>query len=116
MRYEMPRLDIDSLDLTDDERDLAQQSIRPDGHLYGSKPREATGEAKYLWRMLVWGLSPNPRHQCLPVMAEFDLEGDYEEVRVRAGQLDALAQRIERQVPVQERHGTLAWGRAFGML
>lgn len=116
MKTPMPTLNLDSIVMSEEERDLASQIVRKNGVLYASKPKRASGEAKYLWRMVVFGISPKPQHQCIPVTASFDLDGTYFESLDRAKELDALAQRIEDSVPVQERHGTLRWGRALGYL
>lgn len=113
---QMPALNPEAAGLSDEERALFDQVVGSDGCLRASKPKKADGDAKYLWRMLVFGLSPNEKHQCLPVMAEFDLDGSFAERQERAKVLDALARRLEVTVPVAERHGTLKWGRALGVL
>ena len=116
MTTTMPTLDIDQVEMTADEREIAEQIIRADGSLYASKPKTASGEAKYLWRMVAFGVSPNPRHHCIPVTADFDLDGTYDERREAAERLDELTRRIENTVPPIERHGLIAWGRAMGTL
>ena len=55
------------------------------------------------------------RHQCLPMTADWDLDGECDERRARAKVLDDLAQRIERTLPVEKRYGTLAWAGALGV-
>ena len=112
----MPALDLDSIEMDEDERGLVSQIIKANGRLYASKPKNATGDARYLWRMVAFGISPVPAHQHLPVMAEFDLPGDFDERRERAKELDDLAKRVESSIPVEQRHSTLMWGRMLGML
>lgn len=114
--YKMPVIDLSIINLNDDEQELAAQILKPDGRLFGSKPSKASGEAKYLWRMVAFGVSTNPKHHCIPVTADFDLDGTWDERRARSKVLDKLADRIETCVPVLERHGTMRWGRALGMI
>ena len=99
---------------------LILETVKPDASLYASKPTGATGRGKYLWRMLAFGISPNPKHHCIPVTADFDLNddlgGDWDATRAEAKVLNELATQVERLVPIEERHGTLRWGRALGMI
>lgn len=114
MQNIMPVLDLDNLELTDTERKLVGEIVKPDGSLYASKPMKASGEGKYLWRMVAFGISPNRKHHCIPVTADFDIDGDFDQRRKQAEALDELADRVEKSVPVQQRYGTMAWGRALG--
>ena len=113
---QMPIINIDyeGLNLLDNERELVKQILKSDNSLYASKPKKASGEAKYLWRMVVFGISPIPAHHCLPVMADMDLEGKYSETRDKAEELNDLAARIEKTIPVLERHGLISWYRVMG--
>ena len=115
-QVQMPIINLDNVELTQEEIALAVQILKKNGSLYASKPGKANGEAKYLWRMVAFGISPVRQHHCIPVMAEFDLDGTPQEVRIRSKELDELAIRLERAVPVEERYGTLSWGRALGIL
>ena len=115
MTTTMPTINLDSVDMTIAERAIAEQILKPDGSLFASKPTKASGDAKYLWRMVAFGISPHGRHQCIPVTADFDLDGDFDARRLRAKELDDLSDRIEKAVSVFERYGTLRWGRALGM-
>ena len=112
----MPIIDLDAADITDDERILALEILKPDGRLYASKPGKASGEGKYLWRMVVWGVSPHRQHQCMPMTADWDLDGEFEERMARAKVLDELAQRIEATVPssngMARWRGAMRWGRS----
>ena len=113
---QMPKIDLDLVDLTPTERTLAQEIFKANGTLYASKPGKASGEGKYLWRMVAFGVSPHAKHHCLPVTAYFDLGGEYSEVMDRSKELDDLATKLEQAVPVLERHGTMQWGRVLGRL
>ena len=110
----MPTINLDDAFMNDLERALAEQIIKKDGKLYASKPKKASGEAKYLWRMVAFAVSPKPQHQCLPVTADFDLEGSWSENRELAKGLDDLAQRIEETVPIFKRYGVMNWARVMG--
>ena len=119
MKYTMPMIDLEAAGLDGTELSLAKEILKPDGRLFASKPNKASGDVQYLWRMVAFGISPNPKHQCLPIMAEFDLDiamggYDYYEVRKRTTVLDNLALRIERSLPLEDRHGTMTWARVLG--
>lgn len=92
-------------------------------------------QAMYLWRNLVFTLSTKSQHQCLPVMAEFDLPlyppcknksyfsmSDDEKARVAQRnkemkeKLHKIEDKIIKQVPKSEWHGVTRWGRALGYI
>lgn len=82
-----------------------------------------TGEAAYVWRMVAFQVSPNGKHQCMPVTADWDLSYDmqdpqrFEKRRARAKELDALVDRIVMAcVPLPRQHGVMRWGRALGYI
>ena len=115
MGYTMPTIDLLTIDLTDEERVIATQVVKRNGVMYSSKPKKASGDAKYVWRMLAFFVSQNPQHQCIPVTADWDLDIDsYDERRARAKELDTLVEKLENTIPIWERHGVLRWGRALG--
>ena len=121
MTNAMPTINLDTVEnLTKEERALVQQILKANGTLYSSKPKKAQGDAQYLWRMVAFGISPIQQHHCMPVMADFDIEVDksssdrFDTMRSKAKVLDELAHRIEKSLPIAERHGTMAWGRALG--
>jgi hypothetical protein len=87
----------------------------------------------YVWRMVAFGISPMGQHQCMPIgcdielgiamspsprpaydSAEYKTQRDAE--RAEQKRLDDLALLVEQTVPIAQRHGTLRWGRALGML
>ena len=113
----MPTINLDTAKdvLTADEFGLLTECVKADGTLRASKPKTATGEAQYLWRQIAFGISPKAQHQCMPVMAFCDLpQDDHDERRAVEQRLDDLSNRIEKLVPVNERHGTLRWARLLG--
>ena len=128
----MPKIDLTRGEFTDDELALANRILH-DGALrhtkpkvtfvdagrdqYGRQRREPTldtGSAAYVWRMVAFQVSPVRHHQCLPVLAQCDLPGTYEERQVLAKRLDDLADRIANCLPKAAHYGTLNWGRVLG--
>ncbi len=101
--FNYPKIDLNAIDLTADERELADRILATrgvnKGKLRASKPKikyhtgyrtttlssgreittktrtpeEVTGKAAYLWRMVAFEVSPDRRHSCMPVMAFCDL-------------------------------------------
>src|SRR5689334_8238545 len=119
MKRAMPAIDLDAVapPLTPAERELATRILHR-GRLRASKPPIAWqivtgadgirrrypdqdgGRAAYLWRIVAFSLSPDPRHQCLPICADLDLpEQDHDRRRALAAELDALADRIVATIP-----------------
>ena len=137
----MPAIAIDAIaDLTEDERKIVEKILRPDGRLRASKPsvpkkveikrpdrrwptyeligEEAirAGEAAYVWRMVAFQISPEPKHQHMPIMADGDLNGIGDEKQPRQEELDDLVKRIVDSVPATQWHGVTRWGQAMGQL
>jgi hypothetical protein len=78
-------------------------------------------KAAYVWRMVVFQLSSNRQHQCMPVCADFDLPANDENgkwssriAREQAKKLDLLVYAIVESVPTEQRHGINRWARALG--
>ena len=118
------KLNLDTANLNTEDLDLARGIVKPNGDLYGSKPKDARGETQYIWRMVAFTLSDKPRHWCLPVTAEFDLPDEYwgkgtetaDRRRELTRHLDSIADAITKTVPVMEQPGTARWARAFGVI
>ena len=119
MATQMPIINLDDAVLDDDERKLAQEIIKKDGRLYASKPKKASAAGKYVWRMLVFSVSPKPQHHCMPVTADWDLMDefrDWDERRTETKRLDDIVKRLGDTVPPLQHYGAMRWGRALGML
>jgi len=123
--YHMPKLDLDAANLTKEERELAQGILATQGpnkgNLRASKPKVTRtkmadgtwqregGEMAYIWRNVAFMVSPNPKHQCLPMMAFCDLPGEWgDEQRELAARLDDIADRIAATAPAAWLHGGVA--------
>ena len=124
MHYEMPEIDVEKV-VTDSEQERAILArILNKGALKASKPAIRKGTeneytdrcATYVWRMTAFLVSQNPVHQCMPVCADFDLPGKYDERRALSKQLDELVDRIVDSIPPSQWHGVRRWGQAFGMV
>lgn len=84
-----------------------------------SKPKHIdaepnTGRAAYVWRNVMFLISKNPVHHCIPVMADFylcknDFADGYKELSAFKKELDKIVDMIVETVPVNERHGLKRW-------
>jgi hypothetical protein len=72
--------------------------------------------AAVVWRFVAFQISPRPKHQCMPVCAEFDLPLAGDERRAMANELMAIANKIVDCVPPEHWHGVIRWGQAFGQI
>lgn len=141
----MPEIKLESLHLTAPQLDIAKGIISTRGEnkgcLRASKPKtprkvkfedpnalfgyrydyadeagRKAGMTAYVWRMVAFFVSPVSQHRCMPVMCECDLPGTASERRKLAKDLDDLIVKlIVDSIPLTQQHGTLAWGRAYGM-
>lgn len=136
--YEMPVLDLDAIEMTDEEREIANRIVTK-GRLRASKPAikytvanvtrmigdiayttrqripdDLGGKAAYVWRMVAFSVSPNYRHHHMPCTADFDLPvEDYTERRAMAKRLDDLVDRIVKSVPTDRWYGVRRWSRVL---
>lgn len=111
----MPAPDLSKLKLGTDAGYYAREITKANGRLYASKPAKVSPEARYVWRMVVYMVSPRPAHQCMPVTAHFEL-GPYTQVKGLLERLDAIADQIVDAIPVSQWHGVKRWGRALGYI
>jgi hypothetical protein len=102
--------------LSADDFALVQAIVKRDGTLRASKPEKACGEAKYLWRMVAFAISPEPRHHCMPMMAFCDLPGRYgsDEYRAAEARCSAIEKVVVAATPKSQQHGVQRWASAFG--
>ena len=117
---EMPSVNMGKIRSAEAKK-IAERIVRPDGTLRASKPAtkdELGKKAAYVWRMVAFYVSPNPRHQCWPVCAVSDLPGaDWREKNDLAKNLlDTVVQEIVDAVPKEEWHGIIRWGEAWGAI
>lgn len=115
------RIDLDKANLATDGRSIAE-GILLNGELRKSRPRKASGETQYVWRIVAFSLSENPKYWCLPVGAEMylgpDCFGSSEASSKRFALvpiLDKIARAIVDTVPVLEQPGTRRWAQAWGI-
>lgn len=88
------------------------------------EPDAGEGETAYVWRMVAFLVSPDPRHHCMPVCASFDLPYDWnlpEEARWQmrgdlTKALDWVVEQIVDCIPKEQWYGVQRWGQAFGMI
>lgn len=83
-------------------------------YYYENENDRDKGRTAYIWRMVAFMVSPMAAHQCMPVTAEFDLDGTFDSRREEAKRLDAIVDKVVNSIPVSEWHGVRRWGRALG--
>jgi hypothetical protein len=84
---------------------IALQAFTPRGGklvLRSSKPKNATGAGKYVWRMIVFAIPKGHNHHCLPATADWDVRqedipADFEGAIDRAW----VAKQVERAVAAE---------------
>lgn len=129
----MPIIPLDHL--TAEEREMAQGIVatqgKNKGRLRAGKPKieydivekngrklrypnDKTGKTAYLWRMVAFHVSPISQHQCLPIMANLDLPGNYDESVALAKEMDVIVNKIIDAMPRKEWQGINRWARALG--
>lgn len=108
----MPTIDIQKIEASPEERKVLQEVVKKNGQLYASKPKKASGRGKYLWRELVFYLSSNPKHQCMPVTNAYELnDEDWENRTEVTKQLHSLADKVLKTVRPEKRHGLRRWAK-----
>jgi hypothetical protein len=83
---------------------------------YRYEPDAVQGQVAYVWRMVAFAISPNPKHQCMPICADFDLGGDFESRGAQRKALELIEDEIVKSVPRSQWHGVIRWGQAFGQI
>jgi hypothetical protein len=112
----MPVLDYSKLN--GESLEYAKAITKPSGEVYVARPKKASGEAQYVWRMVCFHLIDEQPYSCMPVMADWYMtERDYDKRRAECKRLDSLVvDQIVNSVPMTEWCGVIRWGRAFGVL
>ena len=105
----MRNIPISLSDLTQVEFNILSRCVVDGGFLRASKPDFKGSHydkwAQYVWRMLVFHLSDEPQHQCMPVMCYYELPRP----AIEAPVLDKLVDRVMDKIPVTEWHGVMRW-------
>ena len=111
----------DTRDLTPNAKRFIEEIFKKNGQFYKSKPKKASGDGKYVWRMVAFYAGVNPH---MPVGADFDLDEHWwtprgpetaKKRREHTKVLDWVAQEIVSHFPIFAEKGTLRWGRALGI-
>jgi hypothetical protein len=102
---------------------LLKSFCKKDGGILKAGPKKELmhGRSYYVWRMLMFQISDNPQHQCMPIMADCYLRKDdgsrfaYDERRDETKKYMAVVDEIMNGIPKSEWHGIHRWARALGM-
>lgn len=121
MKLQMPKIDLSLTDLEGRDLEIAERCLKGDGLLRSVKPK-GDGEAAYVWRLVCFSISPHPRHQYMPVCADFDLPqdpywmpGNSTIRRARTEELDVIANKMIDVVPRKRWSGVSQWTQAVGI-
>ena len=122
---DMPTVNIPENYFTNDEMEIINRIVKKNGKIRATKPKVKesdviSGDAAYVWRMVVFMVSPKAQHQCMPIAADFDLQ-TYDETgrwsaklaQERAKQLDKIVDKIVDLVPKHQQYGVIRWAKAL---
>jgi hypothetical protein len=99
--------------------------VKKDGTVRASKPKVTadpiTGKAAYIWRMVVFIVSPKPGHSCMPCTCDWDLPVTDENGKWRYSLAAAMAKTLKPiedaiidSIDKSEWHGVHTWGKILG--
>lgn len=87
-----------------------ENSLFPYSWGYADEVGNKAGKTAYLWRQVVFFISPIPAHQCIPTFDFCDLPVlPKEELQELEDYLHKLADKVVDTVPLGEQHGVLRW-------
>jgi len=144
----MPKVNTGKLQsiLTAEEMEIVSRFIKSDNSIRASKPTvekvvvrtehvntkygpydkeyydcadPIQGLAAYVWRQVVFFVSPKREHQCLPTLDICDLPDSvtskgYTMDNPKLAALHTLADKVVDCIPVEQWNGVKRWGQAFG--
>ena len=124
----MPKVNLEQLEanLTEEEFNITKNFLKKDGSIRSTKPKindkeSITGKSAYVWRMVVFMVSPKLQHQCMPVTASFDLPAIADNgkwcsqiAREQEAELKNVIDAVVDSIPKNEWHGVQRWAKAFG--
>lgn len=118
------KLNLDVMGLTDLERDMVAPIIaskgKNAGSLRASKPDHASGDSQYIWRMVAFTLSTDPKHWCMPICADLDIEvpagvESRSKYRAeRAKRLDDIVDKVCNSIPKEQWYAIRRWKGILG--
>ena len=140
----MPKVDLNTVSVSEDTKSILESITKRDGSFYSTKPKNVNGLEQYIWRQVMFILSPKSEHHCIPVMADFDLytwiEETYDDVLTsseyrnldesskvfystatrKKHDIQGMLKRIEDEIidsfPKEQWHGIKRWGKALGSI
>ena len=114
------KINFEKLNLPEEKLTLINEIVKNNGEIYLTKPKKASGEAKYIWRNVMFYISPNRVHHCIPVMSEFDLPLEYfgsaenhSRRREKIEELDQIVDEVVNTFPKSEWLGVKRWSMVF---
>ena len=123
---EMPVIDVELLEVSDEEKEIVRRIIKNTGHIRVSKPfcepklDPISGKAAYVWRMVVFVVGTRTNHHCMPWSADFDLPAFDEKGRwcnrlaqIMAKELEKLVDKIIDLIPKEKWEGVHRYSQIF---
>ncbi len=115
---------------------ILKDLIKKDGSFKTTKPKD--GHAAYVWRMVMFTISSDPKHHCMPVNAVSYIPKEDREVPNKPDRsnreqyiewikackskekqtvafLDTIVDEIIATIPKDKHYGTKRWVQAFGL-
>lgn len=109
---QLPKVNTFKLKTLLDDREyyFASRILKTDGRIKVAKPND-NGFIQYIWRMVVFQVSPLPQHQCMPIMASFYIPADYGTDKYKELMTlgNKIADAIVDCVPMNLWHGIKRW-------
>ncbi len=106
------QLDI-STGWSNTEMSVLSRVLGPNGIIRSTRPKGDTRYDKwayYVWRNIVWHISEERAHQCMPVMCYYELPAiDDTDRRKQAEALDELVDKVMKLIPVEAWRGVIKW-------
>lgn len=118
------KLNLAAMGLTDLERNMVAPIIahkgKNAGALRASKPDHASGDSQYIWRMVAFTLSRDPKHWHMPICADLDIDvpiGVMSRSKYRterAKHLDKIVDKVCDSIPKEQWYGVIRWKSLLG--
>lgn len=145
MKTQMPKVDLSKLNLSESDLALVKRFVKTDGSIRASRPplpkmvvvgktnygsdeydydneegRQA-GMAAYIWRWVVFMVSPVQAHHCMPCtdfcyLPREILRDGHSMDNPKLKHLHDVADAVIDSIPPSEWHGVRRWGNAMGVI
>lgn len=121
----MPRINVDALPLDEADRAIVRRVLNGDRLRASAPPTKPctadSGLTYYVWRMVAFSVSPDPKHHCMPVTADFyfphpEYSWGTDKRKAIVARGDRIEDAVVKSIPPTAWHGIKRWGNAFGLI